>query len=465
MAAFLSEDSVRKPLATAHTRNTFTPTVHKAISTIIGYSFFFDPNFSSDTKYYLPLETFYLALNLTNTKNESWIKNDICERLRTHPFEWNVLNRDKTIDWERLSVLSTVGIETVNGCRYVTYRLNQGFAEKLRASKKWIIYKLANIISLKKDASIKLFEHLFSEFIETDAEINVTVDTLDDIRIILGKEDVHKDYKTFRRDVLEPAIKEIKQKTEIIIDYKPLRQGRKITKIEWRVRRNEKFNLGDDFNQLSLFDEKKLPSGIPIPERAIRLNEIQPLVARMMTYNINRKTATELVQKYGLQRCENQIRNLEAKLASGDNGKIKDSAAWLITAIRDDFSKTAALEKEEQEMQLMEERRIRKDQEKYRAAWHQFRSERGEAKLKQLPDDELDERKRAFIALIENTSDSLEIPGVKSRISVLKRMLEKEGASTSLIDVELRAWLRTELLSTPEELDLGAYIAAQGLGS
>lgn len=271
MTRYLAKDSVRKPLATAHTRNTLTAPVHKAMSTIIGYSFFFDPDFGSDTKFFLPLETLYMALDLAGTKNESWIKNDVLERLRIHPVEWNVLNRDKTLDWERSSVLSTVGIETVAGSRYITYRLNQAFAEKLRSNKQWIIYKLANIVSLKKSASIRLFEHLFSQVIESDAEVFVADDSLDDIRTLLGKEDVHKDYKTLRRDVLEPAVKEINQKTEITVVYKSIREGRRVKKIEWHVTRNGDTQLVENFGQLSLFDEDKLPSGIPIPEKAIRL--------------------------------------------------------------------------------------------------------------------------------------------------------------------------------------------------
>ncbi|MEZ5592780.1 MAG: replication initiation protein [Gammaproteobacteria bacterium] len=460
MSTYLSEDSVRKPLATAHTRNAFTPTVHKAISTIIGYSFFFDPDFGSDTKYYLPLETFYMALDLAGTKNESWIKHDICERLRTHPFEWNVLNRDKTVDWERSSILSTVGIETVDGSRYITYRLNQGFAEKLRTSKQWIIYKLANIVSLKKTASIRLFEHLFSQFMESDTEAFSTVDTLDDVRSILGKEDVHKDYKTFRRDVLEPAVKEIKQKTEIIIEYKAIRQGRRIQKIQWHVHRNEKFRLSENFAQLTLFDEKKLPSGLPISEKAIRLNEMQPIIAQFLRYNVSRKVASELIQNYGLERCESQLRNLEANLAAGGNNKIKEPAGWLVTAIREDFSKAVSKKEEAKKKQEIENSRKKEEKEKWKAAWLQYRAERGEVRIGNLSEKERAEWKQAFIELIRNTPATTLIRGVKSRPPLLKNVLSKEGENGALIELEFRAWLGNQLLKTPEELDFSAYVNA-----
>lgn len=459
MSTYLSEDSVRKPLATAHTRNAFTPTVHKAISTIIGYSFFFDPDFGSDTKYYLPLETFYMALDLAGTKNESWIKHDVCERLRTHPFEWNVLNRDKTVDWERSSILSTVGIETVDGSRYITYRLNQGFAEKLRTSKQWIIYKLANIVSLKKTASIRLFEHLFSQFMESDVEMFSTIDTLDDVRSILGKEDVHKDYKTFRRDVLEPAVKEIKQKTEIVIEYKALREGRRIQKIQWHVHRNDKFKLNENFAQLTLFDEKKLPSGLPISEKAIRLNEMQPLIAQFLRYNVSRKVASELIQNYGLERCGNQLRNLEANLAAGGSNKIKEPAGWLVTAIREDFSK-AAKKEEAKKHQDINDRCRKEEKEKWKAAWLQYRTERGEIRVANLSDKEREEWKQAFIELIRNTPATTLIRGVKSRPPLLKNVLAKEGENGALIELEFRAWLGNQLLKTPEELDFSAYVNA-----
>ena len=461
VSTYLSDDSVRKPLATAHTRNAFTPTVHKAISTIIGYSFFFDPGFSSDTKYYLPLEIFYMALDLTGTKNERWIKDDICERLRTHPFEWNILNRDKTIDWERSSILSTVGIETVDGSRYITYRLNQGFAEKLRTSKQWIIYKLANIVSLKKTASIRLFEHLFSQFMEANSEVFVTIDSLDDVRAILGKEDVHKDYKTFRRDVLEPAIREIKQKTEIIVEYKALREGRKVSKIKWQIRHNEKFQLNENFAQLSLFDETKLPSGLPISEKAIRLNEMQPIIAKFLRHNISRKMATELIQSYGLKRCENQLRNLEINIASIKNNKINDPAGWLVTAIREDYNVPPAVPSELQSQHSASNMQEAEARKRYKAAWLKFRNEQGQSRIDALPDEKLSEWKENFINLINDTPAKHPIRDVKTTVTLLKNVLQKEGENATLIEQEFRSWLVVQLLNTPEELDLSAYISAQ----
>lgn len=192
------------------------------------------------------------------------------------------------------------------------------------------------------------------------------------------------------------------------------------------------------------------------------MNEIQPVIAQMLRYKLGRKSATDLVERFGSERCIKQISNLEAKLALSESGTIKDPAAWLVSAIRDDYGQSTAAEEEGAHEQKDTSKVVKSVRKKYNSEWQDFRANRGEAKYKNLSRKALDEYQRAFIELITTTAEDQRIRGVKSSLSMLKFVVENDGHQAPLIDVELRNWLKLKLLDQPEELDLECFVAWRG---
>ena len=65
----------------------------------------------------------------------------------------------------------------------------------------------------------------------------------------------YSEYKYFKRDILDKAISEVNEKTDLTFAYEPVRVGRKITKIKFKLIKDEvTLSLEEDPNQMTLFD-------------------------------------------------------------------------------------------------------------------------------------------------------------------------------------------------------------------
>lgn len=103
-------------------------------------------------------------------------------------------------------------------------------------SERFTKYNLYNILILKSSYAIMLYE-LF----KSHAWKKKTTIAIDDLRTYLGigkdkyGKEKYKDYKTFRRAVLDRSIKEIEDHTDIVVSYKPIRSGRFYVAIEFEI--------------------------------------------------------------------------------------------------------------------------------------------------------------------------------------------------------------------------------------
>ncbi len=89
-------------------------------------------------------------------------------------------------------------------------------------SEKFTSYQLYNILALKSSYSIALYE-LFKSYAHKKT---ITV-TIDELRRYLGIDpEKYKEFKTFRRSVLDRCIHEIETYTDIRVTVTPIRKGR-----------------------------------------------------------------------------------------------------------------------------------------------------------------------------------------------------------------------------------------------
>jgi len=99
-------------------------------------------------------------------------------------------------------------------------------------SEKFTSYQLYNILALKSAYSIMLYE-----FFKSYAYRQKITVSIDDLRKYLGIEETkYKEYKQFRRGVLERSIKEIEEYTDIRVELRPIRKGRFYSDIEFTIR-------------------------------------------------------------------------------------------------------------------------------------------------------------------------------------------------------------------------------------
>jgi hypothetical protein len=73
----------------------------------------------------------------------------------------------------------------------------------------------------------------------------------------------------------------------------------------------------------------------PVPKAPAKVAAQNPLVNRLCTFGISRLVADKLFAQFGEERCVKQLEHLDSLLAKGSC--IANKAAWLVTAIKQDF--------------------------------------------------------------------------------------------------------------------------------
>ena len=97
-------------------------------------------------------------------------------------------------------------------------------------------YELYQTLALKGAYSIALYElwksHSFKEKI---------VISMDDLRTYLSIADKYKDYRDFKKRVIEPAVEEVNQYTDLNIKWEPYKQGRSYVAITFYIEKKKQW--------------------------------------------------------------------------------------------------------------------------------------------------------------------------------------------------------------------------------
>lgn len=102
---------------------------------------------------------------------------------------------------------------------------------------KFLSYGLRNILCMKSQYSIRLYELLKSYMLQHSKKF-----TIEELKKLLMVEDVksYDRFPDFRRYVIEPATKEIKEYTDITVSYRTITKGRKVTALEFFIKKKER---------------------------------------------------------------------------------------------------------------------------------------------------------------------------------------------------------------------------------
>ncbi|MGL4668032.1 MAG: replication initiation protein [Saezia sp.] len=99
-------------------------------------------------------------------------------------------------------------------------------------------YKLRNIAELQSSHSIRIYE-LLMRFTDTgDREI-----FLDDFKSILGISDKYPEFKILNRAVIKPAIEELNQRSDLVIEYDTIKKGRTVTALAFTFKQSNQLKM------------------------------------------------------------------------------------------------------------------------------------------------------------------------------------------------------------------------------
>ena len=110
-------------------------------------------------------------------------------------------------------------------------------------------YQLMYILPMQSQYAIRLYELLKS--CQTMQKVQFTVEKLRELLYLDDKDkkiEKFKKYSDFKRYVIELSLSEINKYTDIIVDYKPIKNGKKITALIFTIQNKE--NLTNTFELL-----------------------------------------------------------------------------------------------------------------------------------------------------------------------------------------------------------------------
>ncbi len=125
-------------------------------------------------------------------------------------------------------------------------------------------YALENVISLTRKSSYLLY--LYIRHNRYRIQWDIDIEELRDSVLDCKGQESYQEYKVFKRDVLDPAVEEINNKTDCHFTYEAIKRGRKVAKIKFIYQKQDQTE-----EQTSSFDE--MPTAPQLPETVPQLPE------------------------------------------------------------------------------------------------------------------------------------------------------------------------------------------------
>jgi plasmid replication initiation protein len=131
-------------------------------------------------------------------------------------------------------------VENAGEVRFMIYPKLRPFL--LEAQKKFLKYKLENILSLRSSYSIRLYE-ILKDWLELNARYGNKAEKIVSLKELREILEVPKSYQYgnssgIKKRILEKAKSEFEEHTDIIFEYEEIKTGRKVTHLKFIIRPN-----------------------------------------------------------------------------------------------------------------------------------------------------------------------------------------------------------------------------------
>ncbi|MDE0018897.1 MAG: replication initiation protein [Candidatus Poribacteria bacterium] len=256
--------------------------------------------------------------------NQEYLK-EVLRSLRSCEVEWNLLNKDNKQVWGVASLLASAEIE--NGiCTY-------GFAPHLRLKlHNPRIYAKLNLRlqnRFKGQYALILWEVCFDYFDTDRGQGETPFIPLETFRELIGlKADEYPVFGILNRDIIKPAIKEINDVTDYLVEVEQKRIGRKIAELKFRITKVKQIPL-----QESVFPD---------------IENLPPVAIELVQAEIDRKMAQQIAdaewdfvnpQKLSPPGTYPDFlayitEKIEMSLSAAD---VKNRAGFIVEAIRENY--------------------------------------------------------------------------------------------------------------------------------
>ena len=276
------------------------------------------------------LTDFKTALRLEDSKNYQHVKKFL-KALVGYVVEWNVLEKDKTTAWVATSLLSRVEIRD----GYVYYAYDSKLAARLHHPEMYarISLSLQNRFSSKH--ALALYELCVDYYIAKRKHGFTQFIPVNEFRALMGlHEGQYHTYKTLNQWVIKPAITEINDKSDLMVEVDYRREHRRITALKFHIKPNPKPE-----NQVGF--KPALPKSKPVKPKATsqqhsdNTDQIDPaekvLLDAVVSHGTDVSLGRQAIKDHGLTGA-NEI--LTSAIARPQVKSKRNFAAYLAQAFR-----------------------------------------------------------------------------------------------------------------------------------
>jgi plasmid replication initiation protein len=174
---------------------------------------------------------------------------------------------------------------------------------------------IADTLKLKSIYAVRIFELLLQYASVGKREISIK-----DLRSYCGVEDSeYQLYADLKRKVIQKALTEINRKTEYEINYKEIKESRKVVAIEWTIKKKSSLDKLQETQTKALIRESRFELA---------------LVERLIEYGFGKIIAKRLITNHGEALINNALKAVDLQV---EKGMVKNGKAMLQTAIKEQW--------------------------------------------------------------------------------------------------------------------------------
>lgn len=267
---------------------------------------------------------------LSGEHNHKHLKSALKE-LQERSIEYNIMEKDKEVEWGAFSLLSEVKITHKD--EYISFAFPPTIQNNIVRPNIYALLNLGIISSLKSKYAIALYEMM--QDYKKIKKIRIDIDTL---RKMMGVDEAqYKIFTTFKTKVIDSAVDEINEKTDLKIRYNLEQVGRKYSAIVFQIDKMNpeqlrRIEIATD-NDTSISEEDR---------------EKRKLILKMVYYGISEKRAEEISDTMTFDEIESGIEVLENALKSKE---IKNTGGYLSVLLNNGASLDSLFVNEKQHKQ------------------------------------------------------------------------------------------------------------------
>ncbi len=269
----------------------------------------------------------------THAKNEYERAREITKSMMKR-----VLEIKEDTDILQVSLLSSARYFKGKGC--VELKFDPSLKPYLLQLKEcFTSYKLQNILSLRSVHTIRIYE-LLKQF-ETIGERTIE---MEELKTVLGVSEKYKLYGHFKERILVASQKELEEHTDISFDFSEIKQGRKVDKIKFTIKRKSKQLTPSSVNHPELLTEL-VDLGIEKPQ-AIKYIQVKDVT-------FLRETVEYVKKQYKVKKIHTNLGGYlksliekEASISSTYEKRVKDELEEKKTREAEEKAQIEALKEE-----------------------------------------------------------------------------------------------------------------------